>query len=199
MTDNVLSKSQNIYRTEHSDKNTNNNNIYLMAAKVNQRVNFARVKNPMPYPDFLDVQLKSFQDFLQLDTPPEERKNDGLYKVFKENFPITDTRNSFVLEFLDYFIDPPRYTIEECLERGLTYSVPMKAKMKLYCTDPEHVDFETVTSDVYLGTIPYMTSNGTFVINGAERVVVSQLHRSPGVFFGQGVPVSYTHLRAHET
>ena len=124
--------------------------------------------------------LKSFQDFLQLDTPPEERKNDGLYKVFRENFPITDTRNNFVLEFLDYFIDPPRYTIEECLERGLTYSVPMKAKMKLYCTDPEHEDFETVISDVFLGTIPYMTSNGTFVINGAERVVVS--------------PVSYTHL-----
>ena len=158
-----------------------------MAAKVDNRVNFARVKNPMPYPDFLDVQLKSFQDFLQLDTPPEERKNDGLYKVFRENFPITDTRNNFVLEFLDYFIDPPRYTIEECLERGLTYSVPMKAKMKLYCTDPEHEDFETVISDVFLGTIPYMTSNGTFVINGAERVVVSQLHRSPGVFFGQGV------------
>ena len=154
---------------------------------VENRISFAHVKNPMPYPDFLDVQLKSFRDFLQLDTPPEERKNDGLYKVFAENFPIADTRNHFVLEFLDYFIDPPRYSIEECLERGLTYSVPMKAKMKLYCTDEDHTDFETIISDVFLGTIPYMTSNGTFIINGAERVVVSQLHRSPGVFFGQGV------------
>ena len=154
---------------------------------VENRINFARVKNPMPYPDFLDVQLKSFRDFLQLDTPPEERKGDGLYKVFSENFPITDTRNNFVLEFLDYFIDPPRYTIEECLERGLTYSVPMKARMKLYCTDEDHTDFKTIISDVFLGTIPYMTSNGTFIINGAERVVVSQLHRSPGVFFGQGI------------
>ncbi len=148
----------------------------------------------MPMPDFLDVQLKSFKDFLQLDTPPELRKNDGLYKVFAENFPITDTRNNFVLEFLDYFIDPPRYTIEECLERGLTYSVPLKAKMKLYCTDPDHEDFGTVTSDVFLGTIPYMTANGTFIINGAERVVVSQLHRSPGVFFGQGVHANGTTL-----
>lgn len=157
-----------------------------MATKIiNNRVNFASVKNPYPYPDFLDVQLKSFSDFLQLDTPPEERKNDGLYKVFAENFPITDTRNNFVLEFLDYFIDPPRYTIAECLERGLTYSVPLKAKMKLYCTDPDHEDFGTFIQDVFLGTIPYMTANGTFVINGAERVVVSQLHRSPGVFFGQ--------------
>ena len=141
----------------------------------------------MPFPDFLDVQLKSFKDFLQLDTPPEERKNDGLYKVFSENFPITDTRNNFVLEFLDYYIDPPRYTIDECLERGLTYSVPLKAKLKLYCTDPDHEDFGTVIQDVFLGPIPYMTENGTFVINGAERVVVSQLHRSPGVFFGQSV------------
>ena len=141
--------------------------------------------NPLPFPDFLDVQLKSFKDFLQLDTPPEERKNDGLYKVFAENFPITDTRNNFVLEFLDYYIDPPRYTIDECLERGLTYSVPLKAKLKLYCTDPDHEDFGTVIQDVFLGPIPYMTANGTFVINGAERVVVSQLHRSPGVFFGQ--------------
>ena len=166
-----------------------------MASKnVDKRVNFATVKNPMPMPDFLDVQLKSFKDFLQLDTPPELRKNDGLYKVFAENFPITDTRNNFVLEFLDYFIDPPRYTIEECLERGLTYSVPLKAKMKLYCTDPDHEDFGTVTSDVFLGTIPYMTANGTFIINGAERVVVSQLHRSPGVFFGQGVHANGTTL-----
>lgn len=166
-----------------------------MATKIiNNRVNFASVKNPYPYPDFLDVQLKSFSDFLQLDTPPEERKNDGLYKVFAENFPITDTRNNFVLEFLDYFIDPPRYTIAECLERGLTYSVPMKAKMKLYCTDPDHEDFGTFIQDVFLGTIPYMTANGTFVINGAERVVVSQLHRSPGVFFGQGQHANGTML-----
>ncbi len=154
---------------------------------VDGRIHFASVQNPMPYPDFLDVQLKSFKDFLQLDTPPEKRKNDGLYKVFAENFPITDTRNSFVLEFLDYFIDPPRYTVEECLERGLTYSVPLKARMKLYCTDQDHEDFGTHIQDVFLGTIPYMTDNGTFIINGAERVVVSQLHRSPGVFFGQGV------------
>ena len=166
-----------------------------MATKIiNNRVNFASVKNPYPYPDFLDVQLRSFSDFLQLDTPPEERKNDGLYKVFAENFPITDTRNNFVLEFLDYFIDPPRYTIAECLERGLTYSVPLKAKMKLYCTDPDHEDFGTFIQDVFLGTIPYMTANGTFVINGAERVVVSQLHRSPGVFFGQGQHANGTML-----
>ena len=157
-----------------------------MTKIVDNRVNFASVHNPMPYPDFLDVQLKSFRDFLQLDTPPEERKKDGLYKVFADNFPITDTRNNFVLEFKDYYIDPPRYTIEECLERGLTYSVPLKAKLKLYCTDPDHTDFDDQTTDVFLGTIPYMTDNGTFIINGAERVVVSQLHRSPGVFFSQG-------------
>ena len=165
-----------------------------MATENSQRINFASVQNPYPYPDFLDLQLKSFKDFLQLDTPPEERKKDGLYKVFVENFPITDTRNNFVLEFLDYYVDPPRYTIEECLERGLTYSVPMKAKMKLYCTDPDHEDFGTVIQDVFLGNIPYMTNNGTFVINGAERVVVSQLHRSPGVFFGQGVHANGTVL-----
>ncbi len=158
------------------------------------RVNFASVKNPLPYPDFLEVQLKSFQDFLQLDTPPEKRNNEGLYKVFSENFPIADTRNNFVLEFLDYYIDPPRYTIEECLERGLTYSVPLKAKLKLYCTDPDHEDFATVIQDVYLGPIPYMTEKGTFVINGAERVVVSQLHRSPGVFFGQSTHSNGTKL-----
>ena len=158
------------------------------------RVNFASVKNPLPYPDFLEVQLKSFQDFLQLDTPPEKRNNEGLYKVFAENFPIADTRNNFVLEFLDYYIDPPRYTIEECLERGLTYSVPLKAKLKLYCTDPDHEDFATVIQDVYLGPIPYMTEKGTFVINGAERVVVSQLHRSPGVFFGQSTHANGTKL-----
>ena len=158
------------------------------------RVNFASVKNPLPYPDFLEVQLKSFKDFLQLDTPPEKRNNEGLYKVFAENFPIADTRNNFILEFLDYYIDPPRYTIEECLERGLTYSVPLKAKLKLYCTDPDHEDFATVIQDVYLGPIPYMTEKGTFVINGAERVVVSQLHRSPGVFFGQSTHANGTKL-----
>ena len=164
-----------------------------MASRViNQRVNFASVKNPMPYPDFLDVQLKSFKDFLQLDTPSELRKNDGLYKVFAENFPIADTRNNFVLEFLDYYIDPPRYSIKECLERGLSYSVPLKAKLKLYCTDPDHEDFGTVIQDVFLGPIPYMTENGTFIINGAERVVVSQLHRSPGVFFGSSIHANGT-------
>ena len=158
------------------------------------RINFASVKNPLPYPDFLEVQLKSFRDFLQLDTAPEKRNNEGLYKVFSENFPIADTRNNFVLEFLDYYIDPPRYTIDECLERGLTYSVPLKAKLKLYCTDPDHEDFDTVIQDVYLGPIPYMTEKGTFVINGAERVVVSQLHRSPGVFFGQSTHANGTKL-----
>ena len=158
------------------------------------RVNFASIKNPLPFPDFLEVQLKSFKDFLQLDVPPEERKNQGLYKVFAENFPIADTRNNFVLEFLDYYIDPPRYSIDECLERGLTYSVPLKAKLKLYCTDPDHEDFDTTIQDVYLGTIPYMTEQGTFIINGAERVVVSQLHRSPGVFFGQSTHANGTKL-----
>ena len=158
-----------------------------MSNKQQQRVNFASIKNQMEYPDFLEVQLKSFRDFFQLDTIQEKRKNEGLYKVFAENFPIADTRNNFVLEFLDYFIDPPRYSIEECIERGQTYCVPLKAKLKLYCTDPEHEDFDTAIQDVYLGLIPYMTEKGTFVINGAERVVVSQLHRSPGVFFGQGV------------
>ncbi len=166
-----------------------------MSATLNKpRVNFASVKNPLPYPDFLEVQLKSFRDFLQLDTPPEKRNNEGLYKVFAENFPIADTRNNFVLEFLDYYIDPPRYTIDECLERGMTYSVPLKAKLKLYCTDPDHEDFATVIQDVYLGLIPYMTEKGTFVINGAERVVVSQLHRSPGVFFGQSTHANGTKL-----
>ena len=158
------------------------------------RVNFASTKNPLPFPDFLEVQLKSFRDFLQLDVPPENRKNQGLYKVFAENFPIQDTRNSFTLEFLDYYIDPPRYSIAECLERGLTYSVPLKAKMKLYCTDADHEDFDTTIQDVFLGTIPYMTEQGSFIINGAERVVVSQLHRSPGVFFGQSVHANGTKL-----
>jgi len=160
----------------------------------NQRINFASKDNQFPYPDFLEIQLKSFQDFFQLETTSENRKNEGLYKVFAENFPITDARNNFVLEFIDYYIDPPRYSIEECIERGLTYSVPLKAKLKLYCTDPEHEDFETIIQDVYLGTIPYMTPKGTFVINGAERVVVSQLHRSPGVFFGSNRHANGTQL-----
>ena len=158
------------------------------------RINFASSKHQFPYPDFLEVQLKSFQEFFQLETTPENREKEGLYKVFNENFPITDTRNQFVLEFLDYFVDPPRYTIEECIERGLTYSVPLKAKLKLYCTDPEHEDFETIVQDVYLGTIPYLTPKGSFVVNGAERVIVSQLHRSPGVFFGQSRHANGTKL-----
>jgi len=155
-----------------------------LAQEFAERISFSRTKIKSQYPDFLDIQLKSFQDFFQLETNPENRVNEGLYKVFSENFPITDARNNFVLEFLDYFIDPPRYSIDECIERGLTYSVPLKAKLKLYCTDPEHEDFETIIQDVYLGQIPYMTPKGTFVVNGAERVVVSQLHRSPGAFFG---------------
>lgn len=166
-----------------------------MATKSNStRINFASSKNTFEYPDFLEVQLKSFQEFFQLETTPENRESEGLFKVFAENFPITDTRNQFVLEFLDYFIDPPRYSIEECIERGLTYSVPLKAKLKLYCTDPEHEDFETIVQDVYLGTIPYMTPKGSFVVNGAERVIVSQLHRSPGVFFGQSRHANGTKL-----
>ena len=156
----------------------------MASTQKTNRVNFASIQKQMPYPDFLDIQIKSFKEFFQMGSSPEERRKDGLYKVFAENFPITDTRNNFVLEFLDYNIDPPRYSIEECLRRGLTYSVPLKAKLKLYCTDPDHEDFDTAIQDVYLGTIPYMTPKGTFVINGAERVVVSQLHRSPGVFFG---------------
>ncbi|MDF1570174.1 MAG: DNA-directed RNA polymerase subunit beta [Bacteroidales bacterium] len=159
-----------------------------------KRVSFASIKNQLEYPDFLEVQLKSFQEFFQLETTPENRRNEGLYKVFQENFPITDTRNNFVLEFLDYSIDPARYSIDECIERGLTYSVPLKAKLKLYCTDPEHEDFDTVIQDVYLGTVPYMTDRGAFIINGAERVVVSQLHRSPGVFFGQSLHANGTKL-----
>ena len=158
------------------------------------RISFATIGHTIDYPDFLDIQLKSFQDFFQLETTSDNRQKEGLYKVFSENFPITDSRNNFVLEFLDYFIDPPRYSLEECIERGLTYSVPLKAKLKLYCTDPEHEDFETIVQDVYLGTIPYMTPKGTFVINGAERVVVSQLHRSPGVFFGQSRHANGTKL-----
>jgi len=165
-----------------------------LAEKSTQRISFASTENQFDYPDFLDIQLKSFQDFFQLETNPENREAEGLYRVFAENFPITDARNNFVLEFIDYFIDPPRYSIEECIERGLTYSVPLKAKLKLYCTDPEHEDFETIVQDVYLGMIPYMTPKGTFVINGAERVVVSQLHRSPGVFFGQHKHANGTQL-----
>jgi len=166
----------------------------LVTSNNSTRINFASSKNPCDYPDFLEIQLKSFQEFFQLETTPENRNSEGLFKVFAENFPITDTRNQFVLEFLDYFIDPPRYTIDECIERGLTYSVPLKAKLKLYCTDPEHEDFETIVQDVYLGTIPYMTPKGSFVVNGAERVIVSQLHRSPGVFFGQSRHANGTKL-----
>ena len=173
-----------------------NQKIYSLLATKNttERINFATSQMIKEYPDFLDIQVKSFQDFFQLQTKAEERGEEGLYKTFMDNFPITDTRNQFVLEFLDYFVDPPRYSIQECIERGLTYSVPLKARLKLYCTDPEHEDFETIVQDVYLGTIPYMTNSGTFVINGAERVVVSQLHRSPGVFFGQSFHANGTKL-----
>ena len=166
----------------------------MASNNLNQRISFASTRNQLDYPDFLEIQLKSFADFFQLETTPENRKNEGLYKVFSENFPISDTRNNFVLEFIDYFIDPPRYSIDECVERGLTYSIPLKAKLKLYCTDPEHEDFDTVIQDVYLGTVPYMTERGTFVVNGAERIVVSQLHRSPGVFFGQSLHANGTKL-----
>jgi DNA-directed RNA polymerase subunit beta len=165
-----------------------------MAKKTEERINFSATKNQLQYPDFLEVQLKSFTEFFQMETTPEDRKIEGLYGVFSDNFPITDTRNNFILEFLDYQVDPPRYSIDECIERGLTYSVPLKAKLKLYCTDPEHEDFDTVIQNVYLGTIPYMTKRGLFIINGAERVVVSQLHRSPGVFFGQSVHANGTKL-----
>ena len=161
---------------------------------IKERINFRSQSALFEYPDFLDIQLESFRQFFQLETTPENRSDEGLFKVFSENFPITDTRNQFVLEFLDYFVDPPRYTIPECIDRGLTYSVPLKAKLKLYCTDPEHEDFETIVQDVYLGTIPYMTPKGSFVINGAERVIVSQLHRSPGVFFGQSRHANGTKL-----
>ncbi|MEM9917049.1 MAG: DNA-directed RNA polymerase subunit beta, partial [Bacteroidota bacterium] len=152
---------------------------------ASRRVSFGKIKLSSQYPDLLEIQLKSFKEFFQLETTPENRMNEGLYKVFQENFPITDARNIFVLEFLDYFVDPPRYSIDECMQRGLTYSVPLKAKLRLSCNDEEHVDFQTIVQDVFLGNIPYMTPKGTFVINGAERVIVSQLHRSPGVFFGQ--------------
>ncbi len=161
---------------------------------INGRISFASIKNQLEYPDFLEIQLKSFYEFFQLNSTLAHRKSEGLRRVFQENFPITDTRNNFVLEFLDYHVDPPRYTINECIERGLTYSVPLKAKLKLYCTDPEHEDFDTVVQDVYLGTVPYMSPKGTFVINGAERIIVSQLHRSPGVFFGQSVHANGTKL-----
>ena len=165
-----------------------------MSSTTTERIDFSSLVNQSDYPDFLDIQIKSFKDFFQLETKSDDRYNEGLFNTFKENFPITDTRNQFVLEFLDYFIDPPRYSIQECIERGLTHSVPLKARLKLYCTDPEHEDFETIVQDVYLGTIPYMTPSGTFVINGAERVVVSQLHRSPGVFFGQSFHANGTKL-----
>ena len=158
------------------------------------RVNFSSNHNKFDYPDFLEIQLESFTNFFQLETAPDRRADEGLFKVFSENFPITDTRNQFVLEFIDYFVDPPRYSITECIDRGLTYSVPLKAKLKLYCTDPEHEDFETIVQDVYLGTIPYMSPKGSFIINGAERVIVSQLHRSPGVFFGHSTHANGTKL-----
>ena len=161
---------------------------------LSNRVNFATSADIPNYPDFLDIQVKSFKDFFQLETKSNERSDEGLYKTFLENFPISDARNQFVLEFIDYFVDPPRYSTQECIERGLTYSVPLKARLKLYCTDPEHEDFETIVQDVYLGVIPYMTMSGTFIINGAERVVVSQLHRSPGVFFGQSFHANGTKL-----
>ena len=167
-----------------------------IALAEEKRVNFGKINLANEYPDFLEIQLKSFQEFFQLETTPENRSNEGLYKVFQENFPITDARNIFVLEFLDYFIDPPRYTIEECMQRGLTYSVPLKAKLRLSCNDEEHVDFETIVQDVFLGNIPYMTPKGTFVINGAERVIVSQLHRSPGVFFSQSFHPNGTKLHS---
>ena len=165
-----------------------------MPSTHNQRTNFSVTKHTPKYPDFLDIQIKSFQDFFQLETKSDERDEEGLFNTFKENFPISDTRNQFVLEFLDYFVDPPRYSIQECIERGLTYCVPLKARLKLYCNDLEHEDFETIVQDVFLGTIPYMTPSGTFVINGAERIVVSQLHRSPGVFFGQSFHANGTKL-----
>ena len=158
------------------------------------RTNFSNSKNANVATDFLDIQIKSFQDFFQLETKSDERVEEGLFNTFKENFPITDARNQFVLEFLDYFIDPPRYSMHECIQRGLSYSVPLKARLKLYCTDAEHEDFETIVQDVFLGSIPYMTPSGTFIINGAERVVVSQLHRSPGVFFGQSFHANGTKL-----
>ena len=162
--------------------------------KETNRTNFSRIKRVVDYPDFLDVQLRSFQDFFQLETAPDKRKSEGLYKVFSENFPITDSRENFLLEFIDYTIDPPKYSIEECIDRGLTYSVPLKAKLRLSCNDEENEDFETVEQEVFLGNIPYMTEKGSFVINGAERVVVSQLHRSPGVFFAQSKHTNGTKL-----
>src|SRR5881392_1980633 len=168
----------------------------MSATKTNaaKRINFGKVELLAETPDLLGIQIQSFKDFFQLQTTPDKRNVEGLFRVFKENFPITDSRNIFVLEFLDYFIDPPRYTIEECMERGLTYAVPLKAKLRLSCNDEEHVDFQTIVQDVFLGNIPYMTPRGTFVINGAERVVVSQLHRSPGVFFGQSRHANGTKL-----
>ena len=158
------------------------------------RTNFSSTKSVNVETDFLDIQIKSFQDFFQLETKSDERVEEGLFNTFKENFPITDARNQFVLEFLDYFVDPPRYSMTECIQRGLSYSVPLKARLKLYCTDAEHEDFETRVQDVFLGSIPYMTQSGTFIINGSERVVVSQLHRSPGVLFGQSFPANGTNL-----
>ncbi len=161
---------------------------------LNGRKNFSRIKTVIDYPDFLDIQLQSFQDFFQLDTPPENRTEEGLYKVFSENFPISDSRENFVLEFVDYMIDPPKYSVEECVDRGLTFSVPLKAKLRLSCNDEDNEDFETIEQEVFLGNIPYMTGKGSFVVNGAERVIVSQLHRSPGVFFAQSKHTNGTKL-----
>jgi DNA-directed RNA polymerase subunit beta len=165
-----------------------------LANKSSERINFSSIKSVIDYPDFLDLQLKSFKDFFQLDTPSEKREDEGLYKVFMENFPISDSRDNFVLEFVDYTVDPPKYEVDESIERGLTYSVPLKAKLRLLCNDEENEEFETMEQEVFLGNIPYMTEKGSFVINGAERVIVSQLHRSPGVFFAQSKHTNGTHL-----
>ncbi|HLF33395.1 MAG TPA: hypothetical protein VI583_04125, partial [Cyclobacteriaceae bacterium] len=166
----------------------------MASQKNTERINFGKIKTVIDYPDFLDIQVQSFKDFLQLDTPPDKRKDEGLYKVFSENFPIADSRENFILEFIDYLIDPPKYTVEESIDRGLTYSVPLKAKLRLSCNDPDNEDFETIEQEVFLGNIPYMTEKGSFVINGAERVIVSQLHRSPGVFFAQSMHTNGTRL-----
>ena len=166
----------------------------MATKKENSRINFSSIKKVIDYPDFLDIQLKSFQDFFQLETPAEKREQEGLFKVFSENFPISDSRENFVLEFIDYIVDPPKYSVDECIDRGLTYSVPLKAKLKLTCNDEDNEDFETIEQEVFLGNIPYMTKKGSFVINGAERVIVSQLHRSPGVFFAQSKHTNGTKL-----
>jgi DNA-directed RNA polymerase subunit beta len=166
----------------------------LAKANPTNRINFSSIKKVLDYPDFLDIQTQSFKDFFQLETPPEKRENEGLFKVFSDNFPISDSRDIFLLEFVDYLVDPPKYSVDECIDRGLTYSVPLKAKLRLSCNDEENEDFETIEQEVFLGNIPYMTEKGSFVINGAERVIVSQLHRSPGVFFAQSKHTNGTKL-----